>query len=221
MRGNPFKTIFYILLFTVISAGIVYLLNKSTLDAANRPLDTITPENYNDTVKNNIQIGDTVQITGTPNLLYQIEQINNAISTGTNQSGDDKIPQYYYVGLKEYNFDFVVRILPGKLFAKPQTFTGKAVGLAQTEFSTRIKNSLNKPISFEESINKDASAELDDEAKSQISEKSKATFSNATLLVMDGDIIDTNQTHLNIIFWTIVLSIFLITLFRKRVFSLS
>ena len=219
MRNNPIRTIFYILLFTAISAVVVYIFNKGILDAANRPLDTITSENYNDTVKNNIQIGDTVQITGTPNLLYQIEQINNAISTSS--SGDDKTPQYYYVGLKEYNFDFVVRIIPGKLFAKPQTFTGKVVGLAQTEFGTRIKNSLNKPISFEESVNKDAAAELDDEAKDQISEKSKANFTNATFLVLDGDIIDTNQTYLNIVFWTIILAIFLITLFRRRVFNLG
>lgn len=203
-----------IIIVVILSFAVVFFLNKDSLDKSSRPIKELTADNYTDSIKKQIEIDDTVSIKGTPNLLNQVSQ--ESLIDGS--SSDRKI-DYYYVGLKEYGYDFVVRIKPGKLNAEMQTFTGKVIGLSQTEFGLRIKNSLNKPINFDESVNQQASNELDSESKDQLSLKSEANFTNNTLLILDGEVIEYSNVIGGIVFWSSILSLFLITLFRKRIFN--
>lgn len=202
-----------IIIVVVVSFVLVYFLNKGALDKSSRPIKEITAENYTEVIKNQVEIDDTVSIKGTPNLLAQVSQ--ESLVTGS--TSERKI-DYYYVGLKEYGFDFVVRIIPGKLKAEEQTFVGRVTGLASTEFGTRIKNSLNKPINFDESVNEQASNELDKESKDLLAQKSEANFTNSTLLVLDEEVVSYSTAFGTVVFWSAVLSVFLITLFRKKVF---
>jgi len=202
-----------IIIIIAVSFAAIYFLNKSTLDKSSRPIKEVESTNYTEAIKNQIEIDDTVTIQGTPNLLTQVSQ-ESLLQGSTSERKID----YYYVGLKEYGYDFVVRIKPGKLNAEMQTFTGRVMGLAQTEFGTRIKNSLNKPINFDESVNSQAANELDPESKTQISQKSEATFTNSTFLILDEEVIEYSTVFGTVILWTAILGLFLITLFRKRIF---
>ena len=180
---------------------------------AQKEARSVTSENYNDELKNSLQFGSIVTITGTPNLLKQVSQESKEVT-------DESAIQYYYVALKEFNEDFIVRIKPGKLNAESQSFTGKLIRLSDTEFGTRIKNSLNNSIDLSEEENVDASNQLDVDSKNLIAENSKGNFSNETLLILDEDIINERQVMLGIALWTTVLSLFLITLFRRIVFQI-
>ena len=209
------KRAFIFIFIVVISFGVVYFIFQDELDIATRPVKVITADNYTSNVKSQIEYGDTVQITGTPNLLNQVSQEGDILlEDGDTTQGI----QYHYAGLKEYGFDFVVRITPGKLFAEEQTFTGRVDGLTKTEFGNRIKNSLNKPLSFEDGVNEEASRELDEESQQQIADQSEANFTSSTLLILDNDIPDENEVYLTMLFWGALMSTFFITLFRKSIF---
>lgn len=213
MKSNPIKSIIFISLIIICSGAVIYLLNKSYIDTAQKPVVQVTPENYSESTKDSINYDDTVEITGTPNLLQQVSQ------EPTNDDDEEARKNiYYYVGLKEYGYDFVVKIKKGKVISEMQTFVGRATGLSNTEFGNRIKNSLNRPINFDDSVNQDISQELDEESKEKISTQSEAKFTDSTLLILDEEVIDLNGIYTNIIIYTTVLSVFLITLFRKRVF---
>lgn len=205
------KTLAYIFVFSAISFTIVYLLNKSTLDMAQKEARSITPEQYNEEVKNSLQYGSILTITGTPNLLKQVSQESKEII-------DESAIQYYYVALKEYDEDFVIRMKPGKLTGGMQSFTGRLISLDDTEFGTRIKNSLNNSIDLSEEENQAAGSQLDPDSKNIIAESSKGTFTNETFLILDENVISERQVVLGIALWTSVLSLFLITLFRKKIF---
>lgn len=211
---NIFRSLFLSVLIILISAFLVYFFYRDDLSIANRAVKVITPENYNDSVRDSIKNDDIIEITGTPNLLFQISQETES------EDGEKQI-EYYYAGLKEYGYDFVVKIVPGKLFSKTQTFKGKVTGLSQTEFGSRIKNSLNKEINFEDSVNTDAANEIDEESRDQLSLRSAANFTSATFLVLDEEVPSTNRLYFNIGVWTFVISVFFITLFRKTIFGLK
>jgi len=206
------KTLAYIFVFSAISFTIVYLLNKNSLDVAQNEEKEITPDNYNSDIKSSLAAGSMIKITGTPDLLRQISQ-EKKDTTDTNGI------QYYYVALKEYGSDFVIKIKPGKLNDQKQTFEGKLVHISDTSFGSQIKNALNNPINFDDKVNQDAAAELDSDAKNLISESSKGDFSDSTFVVLDGEVLNSRQIILGIILWTTVLSLFLITLFRRIVFQ--
>jgi len=206
------KTLAYIFVFSAISFTIVYLLNKNSLDVAQNEEKEITPDNYNSDIKSSFAAGSMIKITGTPDLLKQISQ-EKKDTTDTNGI------QYYYVALKEYGSDFVIKIKPGKLNDQKQTFEGKLVHISDTSFGSQIKNALNNPINFDDKVNQDAAAELDSDAKNLISESSKGDFSDSTFVVLDGEVLNSRQIILGIILWTTVLSLFLITLFRRIVFQ--
>lgn len=211
---NYFRSIFISLLIILVSAFVVYFLYRDDLSVANRPIKVITPETYNDSIRDSIEYDDVVEITGTPNLLFQISQETES------EDGERSI-DYYYTGLKEYGYDFVVKIIPGKLNSTTQTFKGRVTGLSQTEFGSRVKNSLNKEISFEDSVNQDAANEIDEESQEQLSLKSAANFTSATFLVLDEETPDTGKIYFNLAVWTFVISLFIITLFRKPIFGLK
>lgn len=208
------RKIFLVLLVIAISFGGVYVFFKNDLDKASRDVKVVTKDNYTSNVKAQIAYGDTIEITGTPNLLLQVSQEGDVL---LEDGASDKNIQYYYVGLQEYGYDFVVRIAPGKLFAKEQSFKGEVTGLTKNEFGNRIKNSLNKPISFEDSVNLEAGKEIDIESQEQISSQSEANFTSSTLLVLDNQIQDKNEIYISMLFWSTLMSAFLITLFRKNI----
>ncbi len=211
------KPVFLILLITAISFGGVYFLYRNDLSMANKPVKVVKPDNYTDKLLQEISFDDVVEITGTPDLLRQVSQEGERL----NDEGETiRSVDYYYVGLKEYGYDFVVKIKPGKLFAKEQTFRGRVTGLSKTEFENRIKNSLNKEINFQDSVNEEAAKEIDAETQGQLSERSKANFTSSTLLVLDNETINEKEIYTKVIFWGILLSVFLTTLFRKTIFDL-
>ncbi|BCX13479.1 MAG: hypothetical protein KatS3mg085_011 [Candidatus Dojkabacteria bacterium] len=211
------RTILSIIFFSLISFGIVYGLYMDQIASVQKPVTKITPENYSPSIKQQIEYGDIVEITGTPDLLHQVSQEGEIESEdGSKTEGI----QYYYVGLKEYGYDFVVRINPGKLFSETQTFKGKVTGLTQTDFGNRIKNSLNKPINFQDSVNKEAAKELDVEFQEEIAQQSEANFTSSTLLILDNEIVNKNDIYAKVFFWGVLLDIFLIAVFRKVVFNL-
>ena len=213
MKSNPIKSIFLILLIIGLSASIIYVLNKSYIDTAQKEIKEITSETYNEAAKAEIQFNDIVKITGTPDLLHQVSQ---EPTNDKDEEGKKNI--YYYVGLEEYGYDFIVKVKKGKVISESQTFTGKVIGLSQSEFGTRIKNSLNKPINFDDSVNKTISKELDDESMKQIADRSTAKFTDSTFLVLDGEVVNLDGIYSNIVIYTTLLSLFLITFFRKKVF---
>lgn len=211
------KPVFLILLIIAISFGGVYFLYRNDLSMANKPVKVVKPDNYTDKLLQEISFDDVVEITGTPDLLRQVSQEGERL----NDEGETiRSVDYYYVGLKEYGYDFVVKIKPGKLFAKEQTFRGRVTGLSKTEFENRIKNSLNKEINFQDSVNEEAAKEIDAETQGQLSERSKANFTSSTLLVLDNETINEKEIYTKVIFWGILLSVFLTTLFRKTIFDL-
>lgn len=206
------KTLAYIFVLSALSFTAVYLLNKNNLDMAQKEARTINPETYNSEVKNSLQFGSVLTINGTPNLLKQVSQESK-------EQTDDSAVQYYYVALKEYGEDFIIKIKPGKLNAQSQTFTGKLIHLGDTEFGTRIKNALNNTIDLSDEENLDAGNQLDIDSRNLIAENSKGNFTNETFLVVDEDVLNERQVVLGIALWTSVLSLFLITLLRKKVFQ--
>lgn len=209
------RRIFLLVLIVVLSFGTVYVFFRDELDVATRPTKVVTAENYTSNIKSQLEYGDTVQITGTPNLLQQVSQEGDILL----ENGDTtRGIQYYYVGLQEYGFDFVVRIAPGKLFAQEQTFTGEVTGLTRTDFGNRVKNSLNKPIDFEDSVNEEAGKEIDEESQDQIASQSEANYTSSSLLIYDNEIPNEEEVYLSILFWASLLSVFLATLFRKAIF---
>lgn len=211
------KPVFLILLIIIISFGGVYFLYKDDLSLANKAVKVVKPENYTDKLLQEISYDDVVEITGTPDLLKQVSQEGAKLN---DEGQSEKSVDYYYVGLKEYGYDFVIRIKPGKLFAKQETFRGRVTGLTKTEFDNRIKNSLNKEINFQDSVNEEAAKEIDAETQGQLSERSKANFTSSTLLILDNETINEKEVYIKVIFWGILASVFLITLFRKTVFDL-
>lgn len=211
-RKNPVKTVFLMLICITISFGLVIILNNQYLEQAARPVKVVQPEGYLESQKAQIQLGDIVQITGTPNLLYQVSQ------EPTDKSQDPNAVVYHYVGLKEYGFDFVVKIKKGKLESTKQTFIGKVNGISKTEFGSRIKNALNKPINFDEAVNEEVAKELDETSQSQIAQRSEGKFTDNSLLVLDEEVINVNEVYANIVIHSTLLSVFLVAFFRKKIF---
>jgi hypothetical protein len=212
MGTNIFKSIVWIILIGAICSGIVYFLNKDYIDIANKEVITIKPETFTESVRNSVEFDDIVEITGTPNLLQQVSQ------ESSRNTEDSVRNTYYYVGLKEYGYSFVVRVKKGKVVTQQQTFKGIVTGLSRTEFGTRIKNSLNKPINFDDSVNRDISRELDDEIKKKISDQSVAEFTDSTFLILDEEVVELNHIYSNILMYSAMSTIFVVTVFRKRIF---
>ncbi len=207
------KTLAYIFVFTTISFTVVYLLNKSSLDLAQSEVKVVTADNYA-SVKDSIAENSVIQITGTPDLLKQVsEEAKDSIST--------EGIQFYYTALKEYGDNIVVKVKPGKLNPLSQTFTGQAVNLSRYTQGEKIISGLNAQINLDSSLNADAAKEIQDASKSIVEEDSKGNFGDSTLLILDEDVPNLRQVTLGIALWTSVLSLFLITLFRKKVFQMK
>lgn len=211
-KFNIFKTIFGVLLILVISVVLVGALNMQYIEQARKPILEITPETYSVEVKRAIQKGDVVQITGTPDLLLQVSQEPVEQNTESNEI------IYHYAGLKEYGFDFVVKMKRGKLESKQQVFRGKVIGINDTSFEGRIRNALNREINFDDSMNREISSEIDQSSKDQIKAKSVGNFTSSTLMVLDEDVINLDQIYNNMIWHVTLLSFLLIAIFKRYIF---
>lgn len=209
---NILRTVFRILVVLVISVGIVGILNIQYIEQAQKPVLEITPDTYSVEVKRLIQKGDVVQILGTPDLMLQVSQepVNPEATV------DDII--YHYAGLKEYGFDFVVRIKRGKLESSEQVFRGKVIGINETNFEGRIRTALNREINFDDSVNRDISAEIDQSSKDQIRAKSVGSFTSSTLMILDEDELKLDQIYNNMVWHTTLLSLLLLAIFKKNIF---
>ncbi len=197
------RSIIILLVILAISVGIVFAFNYSAVSRAVKPWTVITPQSFTDT--KNINVGDIVQITGTPDLL-------NAVSL---EDRDTSTSLSYYVPLKEYGANFVVQIKKSKLHTSSQTFVGTVDGLTNTAFGTRIRNSLNKPVELSDADR----SELDPDTINILTQQTTNEFSSKTLIINDGDIPDTNAVYANIAFWSALLFAAVTTLLRRFIFK--
>lgn len=196
------RAILLIVILVAASGGIVYIFNSDEISTANRENLVITPDTFAGTSE--IELGRVVEITGTPDLL-------NAATLFERNS--DKVIAYY-VPLKEYGTNFVVEIDRSRLSSEQQTFIGEVDGINKTEYEKRIKTVLNKPVELTD----DDRAELDPETIETLLEETTQDFPNKALLVFDGQVPQESQVLSNVVFWSVILSVLLITLFRRVIF---
>ena len=212
-KSNFISRLFYLLLICSVSIGIGYLVYAPQLNKLSKPLLEITPENYGPEIKKNIEINDIISILGTPDLMMQVSQ-------EPLKKNSESI-SYFYAGLKEYGFDFVVRLKKSKLTSIQQTFKGRVININDTNFKNRIKTSLNKEINFNEQSNKIFAESLDEKTKKQIIANSAGQFSNTTLLILDEEYITLNDVYVQMLMSIIGLAVVLISIFYKKIFLLK
>lgn len=201
--SNLIRTALVFAVFGLASALIVTAINWGEISRVTGPVKQVTPDNF--TGIKDVATGQIIQITGTPDVL-------NAVSM---EGRNDSLAVYYYVPLKEYGTNFIVRVKKTKLNSTTQTFTGEVIGLTQTEYDARIRTALNKPVTLTDTER----AELDTQTINDLTDQTTNNFSGATLLVLEGEIPDPGVTISNVIFWSFVLFIVLTTTFRKFVFT--
>ncbi len=201
---------FYLLLFFGVSLGISYFVNYTQIQILSKPLIEITPENYGPEIKKKISMNDIVSIVGTPDFMMQVSQ--------EPLKKNSQSITYFYTGLKEYGFDFVVRIKKYKLVSSQQNFKGRVLNINDTDFKTRIKNSLNKEINLNEQANRSFAENLDEKTKNQIIANSSGQFTNSTLLILDEEYMTLQdlyvQMFLGVFGWTAIL----VAIFNKKIF---
>ncbi len=196
----------YIIFIFFISAIISYIASSAALDLINREIKSITPENaleIKDTLRNN----DIVKITGTVNFLYLVK--------------DEETTNFYFAGLKEYKEDFIIKIRADKLILDKQEFIGKVVQLSNDSFSQRLINAINEPLDFSDEQNKQLKDQLNDAARKKITESSRGDFTDLSILILDGEVVNKDQIYTNIVIIFIITSIFLLTFFRKKIFRIN
>lgn len=209
-KSTLVSRMFYLLLFLGISLVISYFVNFTQIQILSKPILEITPENYGPEIKKKISINDIVSIVGTPDLMMQVSQEplkKNSQST-----------IYFYTGLKEYGFDFVVRMKKSKLISSQQNFKGRVININDTDFKNRIKNSLNKEINLNEQSNRSFAENLDEKTKNQIVANSSGQFTNSTLLVLDEEYMTLQDLYVQVFLSVLGWASILIAIFNKKIF---
>lgn len=196
----------YIVFVFFISAIISYIASSAALDLINRGIKTITPENVAE-IKDTLRNNDIVKISGTVNFLYLVK--------------DEDSPNFYFAGLKEFGEEFIIKIRADKLILNKQEFTGKVVQLSNDSFSERLVNAINAPLDFSDEQNKQLKDQLNEAARKKITESSRGDFTDLSILILDGEVVNKDQIYTNIIIVFGITSIFLLTLFRKKIFKLN
>lgn len=189
-------------MIVAVSTGIVVAVNSRELARVTAQVKLITKDNFQG--PKDITIGSVISIQGTPDVI-------NAVSM---ELRNDDTAIAYFAPLQEYGKNFVVRIKRSQLQSRMQTFTGEVVGLTQTEYQNRIRTELNKPVRLTDQDR----ADLDAQTIQELQDKTTNDFSSATLLIQDGQVPSASVTYSNIAFWSVILSIVFITIFRKKIF---
>ncbi len=197
-----FRSIILLIIILAISIGVVVFLNREALAKATAIRRQITPDNFSGT--KDINLGEIVEIKGTPDLL-------NAVSLEKKDSGE---AVWYYAPLKEYANNFVVQIKKSKLKSEQQTFVGTVISLTKTDYDTRIRNVLNKPVE----LNDNDRGDLDADTIQLLTDQTTKDFNSKTLLVQDGETIDMNSLYGYIAFWSALLFIGFTTFARRYIF---
>jgi len=204
---NIFQIIGIIILVLLFSAGLSFLINQSSIQLVGSQYEVITTDNV-DTIFSQINYGDIVEIEGTIDYLRMVSDQPQDISQTT-----------YFAGLKEFGNKFIIRFPHSKLTPEKIKFTGKVLKINDDEFSKTLISKLNAPLDFS-TINVSAD-QLDVEVKQKIAEQSVGNFNESTILVLDGVLIDDADIYLNFIITFVVIFVFIITLFRKKIFALK
>lgn len=202
LKVSP-KSIIYLLILAAVIYGAVFILNKGNLDKVSAPRTTISPDKLVDT--KDINFGDVIEITGTPDLL-------NSVSM---EDKDSSEVLTYYVPFKEYGTNYVVQIKKTKLRSEPQTFTGIATGLTTTEHENRIRNRLNRPVELSDQDRVD----LDPDTIEILTNQTTNEFTSKTILIQDEKLPDANQVYASIAFWGSLAFLGVATIFRRTIFS--
>ncbi len=201
--GPAFRAFFSMLILVGIAGVISYVFHSGEVARLQQQNLIITPDTFSGTGE--IELGRIVEITGTPDLL-------NAVSL---EERNSEKALSYYVPLKEYGTNFVVQMKRERLTSDQQVFIGEVNGINKTEFEKRIKTVLNKPVELSD----DDRAELDPETIELLVNETTKDFPNKALIVVDGQIPENAQIVSGVVFWATIISIALITLFRRRVFK--
>lgn len=197
-----FRSIILLVVLLAISLGVVVFFNRDSLVKANTAHKQITPDTFSGT--KDINLGEILEVKGTPDLL-------NAVSMEKKENGE---AVWYYAPLKEYGNNVVVQIKKAKLKSEQQTFVGTAISLTKTEYDTRIRNVLNKPVE----LNDNDRGDLDADTIQLLTDQTTKDFNSKTILVQDGETVDVNSLYGYIAFWTALLFIGLTTLGRRYIF---
>lgn len=197
------KSIIYLVILAVVIYGAVFVLNKGNLDKVSAQRITITPENV--VATKDINFGDVVEITGTPDLL-------NAVSM---EDKDDAEIFTYYVPFKEYGTNYVVQMRKTKLRSEQQTFAGIATGLVSTAHENRIRNRLNRPVELTDQDRVD----LDPDTIEILTNQTTNEFTSKTILIQDEKLPSADQVYASIAFWGTLAFLGVATVFRRTIFS--
>lgn len=197
-----FRSLILLIIFLALSIGMVAFFNRDSIVKANSSHYKITPDTFGGV--DAVPTGEIVEVTGTPDLL-------NAVSLEKKENGE---AVYYYVPLKEYGTSIVVRIKKAKLKSESQTFIGTVTGLTKTEYDTRIRNVLNKPVELTDNDRGD----LDADTITLLTDQTTKDFNSKSLLLIDGETIDTGSLYAYITFWTVILFAGGVTMFRHYIF---
>lgn len=203
----PIKFNYYIpkiLSLVLILAGAIsftLLVNINALEIVNRPIKSITPETFDADIAN-LHNDDIVTFNGTINYLRVIS---------------DSSENVYYVGLEEFGDKLIVRM-------SKQDFDGSSLKSVQgsikfldnSSFSESLITKLNEKGKVED-INQSELSNLDDTIKERIADNLQGSFSNKSILVIEGQKFEREKVYSETLLLGVLSSLFLVILFRNKV----
>lgn len=197
------RSIVLLVMLFGISLTVSYILNKEQIDLATSEIKVITSDTFAGV--ESISKGDVIKLIGTPDRL-------NAISLEDRNSG---AAFKYYVPLKEYGINFVVETSKIKLKNEEQSFIGVITGINDTEFESRIRNALNKPVELTD----EDRLELDADTIAMLTEETTNQFTSKTLLLIDDELPNINNVYTYVVFWAAIIWAAAANMFRKSIFG--
>lgn len=204
-----FRNLFLILLILVFAISVSFFINASSLQQLNSPAKVITQENVND-ILNEIDHGDIVEITGTIDLL-RLASDSNINPENAN----------YFAGLEEFPDMVIIKFRYSKLNFEVQNFRGQVVRLEDEPLATEIISKLNGKIDFNNPLNSTIAEQFSETTKQEIIDSSEGNFDNDSILILDEVLIDQNTIYTNIVLIFTAVSLFLLTLFRSKIFRIK
>lgn len=204
---NIFQVIGVVIFVLLFSAGISFGINQNSIQLIRSQYKVISSDNLESSFEN-IDYGDIIELEGTIDYLKMVSDEPADISATT-----------YFAGLKEFGNKFIIRFSADKLNSAKTKFVGKAIKVNSDSFSKVLLEKLNAPLSFDDINN--LTDQLDIQAKEKIIEQSTADFNENTILILDGMLINDSDIYLNFIITLIVVFILILTLFRKKIFTLK
>ena len=193
--------LFSLFLVLVAAGSFTFLVNFNALEIVNRPLKTITPENF-EAESVGLKDSDNVLINGTINYLRVIS---------------DEGENVYYAGLEEFGDKIILRI-PKNLFegSSQKSIQGNVKLLDNSSFSNSLISKLNEKGNID-NINESDLNQLDSSVKEKIAESLQGNFSTDSILVIAGQRFEREKVYLETLSLGVLTVVFLVILLRNKV----